>query len=296
MFVNVELNPSVKLDPALADVVNKLALKHPTWVFRSSARMDVTDPYSAHRTHRRSIINGEEAPSGTGYTRLIAVYENGMNAGSIAVDNNYGRSQQRWHYVIRSPRIDNGRKGQTLTTGNPGMAVRTVSKHFAAPSVFDVLGEAVEHAYDSLVETLRDLERPIERGQYCPNIMSMQIALYNVFKGIPFDDRELRGRLVSENFESALANYELAQHMRTRQMKGVIAFRGQYVYLREDDPAPFYKRDIARMSLNDINAQTFDELPQPWQERLAVLQLMQDSELVLDVGYRVNESTFLIVT
>jgi hypothetical protein len=39
----------------------------------------------------------------------------------------------------------------------------------------------------------------------------------------------------------------------------------------------------------------FEALPLEWQNRLAVLQLMEDNEVVKDVGYRVDADKFLIV-
>ena len=40
---------------------------------------------------------------------------------------------------------------------------------------------------------------------------------------------------------------------------------------------------------------TYEEMPIPWQERIAVLQLITDGELVRDTGYRMNETHFRII-
>jgi len=40
----------------------------------------------------------------------------------------------------------------------------------------------------------------------------------------------------------------------------------------------------------------YEELPVPWQEKLAVLQLLQNDELAGDIGYRHTSHTFMIVT
>lgn len=288
MLANIKLNPGIQLDPQLALVVEKLALKHPTWVFRSHAVE--ADP--ATGKHAMGVwykpIDGEYIAENVAYTRDITVVQDNLVAGKISVDRSYSRrSNQGWHYVLNSMRIDNGRKGHQLTTRDEAVAIRTASRTFLAPSLTEMASTAVDHASAALQATFRDLERPIERGQYCPSILYMQLALYKLLKGIPFDERELRDKLLSDKYEEALANYELAQQMRLAKMKGVIAFRGQYAYL--SDTANINEAAVA-------TARPFEELPQSWQEKIAVLQLMRDNELVLDVGYRQNESTFMIVT
>jgi hypothetical protein len=40
---------------------------------------------------------------------------------------------------------------------------------------------------------------------------------------------------------------------------------------------------------------SFDELPEYMQNSIGVLQLMEDGELVDDVGYRLNDTNFLIL-
>ena len=40
---------------------------------------------------------------------------------------------------------------------------------------------------------------------------------------------------------------------------------------------------------------SYEEMPIPWQERMAVLQLVTDGELVRNTGYRVNEHWYRII-
>lgn len=288
MLANIKLNPGITLDPQLALVVEKLALKHPTWVFRSRAvEADPATGKPAVGTWYKPVYGSEDIVNGA-YTRDITVVQDNLVAGKISVDRSYSRrSDQGWHYVLNSTRINNGRKGHQLTTRDAAVAIRTASRTFLAPSLTEMAATAIDHASSALQATFRDLERPIERGQYCPSTTCMQIALYKLLKGIPFDERELRDKLLSDKYEEALANYELAQEMRLAKMKGVIAFRGQYAYLL--DTASIDEAAVA-------TARPFEELPPSWQEKIAVLQLMRDNELVLNVGYRQNESTFMIVT
>jgi hypothetical protein len=285
MLANIKLNPGVTLDPLLAPVVEKLALKHPGWVFRSGTVAD--DPATGKQSSGGYYKSLDGDRTDAFFTRTVTVLQDGLLAGRLSVDRSYStRSHQEWHFVVKSARINNGRKGDTVNTRDAAVAVRTVSRMFLAPSLVEMVNTATLAAHGGYRDSLRDLERPIERGQYSPSVTYMQIALYKMLKGIPFDERELRDKLLSDKYEEALANFELAQHMRVlTKMKGVIAFRGQYAYLTTeiDTDAPA------------AEAKPFEELPQSWQDKIAVLQLMQDNEVVLDVGFRLNESTFLIV-
>lgn len=300
MLANIHLNDGISLDPDLAVVVEKLALKHPSWVFKNSAvsHDNPTEHSSNHvkRWYENRVDQGVEHKTGKRYVRTVAVLQDGLAAGRITVDRDYNRrATQNWLYIIYSPRINNGRKGDRLTTRDAGVAVRTASKHFLAPSLGEMLGKAVGEARSSLDSTLRDLERPIDRGQYCPSIETMQLALYNLLKGVPFDERDVREKMLSDKYEAALANYELAKQMRAHAptLRGIIAFRGQYVFTRDGDPQPYDQQEMEKAA---VSTAAFEELPTAWQEKLAVLQLMKDSELVLDVGFRQNEFTFLIVS
>lgn len=300
MLANIHLNDGISLDPDLAVVVEKLALKHPSWVFKNSAvSHDNPTEYSSNhvkRWYENRVDQGVEHKTGKRYVRTVAVLQDGLAAGRITVDRDYNRrATQNWLYIIYSPRINNGRKGDRLTTRDAGVAVRTASKHFLAPSLGEMLGKAVGEARSSLDSTLRDLERPIDRGQYCPSIETMQLALYNLLKGVPFDERDVREKMLSDKYEAVLANYELAKQMRAHAptLRGIIAFRGQYVFTRDGDPQPYDQQEMEKAA---VSTAAFEELPTAWQEKLAVLQLMKDSELVLDVGFRQNEFTFLIVS
>jgi hypothetical protein len=302
MLANIHLNPGIQLDPKLAEVVEKLALKHPSWTFQSKAVIGGT-AYSDNESYHRCIAGGEALPEDTRYTRGVNVLQDGIFAGRIFVNQNYARrSDQNWHYVLRSQRIDNGRKGNMQSTRDPSTAVRTASRYFLAQSLLEMLYEAMHGARDSLQNTMRDLTRPIERAQYAPSGATMQIALYNLLKGVPFHEDEIRTAFLSERFETALANFELAHRMSAHTLKGVMMFRGHYVYLHRTwsettgGPAPTHPFDEKdEVTKGEVRSCSFEELPQAWQDKIAVLQLMKDTELVLDVGYRFNESTFLIV-
>jgi hypothetical protein len=52
---------------------------------------------------------------------------------------------------------------------------------------------------------------------------------------------------------------------------------------------------LIRSSTGDTAYKSFDELPESMQNAISVLQLMEDGEVVDDVGYRHDDTHFLIV-
>jgi hypothetical protein len=78
-----------------------------------------------------------------------------------------------------------------------------------------------------------------------------------------------------------MLEYMLASKMRDKQMAIVVQHNNLFLCR---SPSP----DV-------IEQKTFEELPLAVQNAVAVLQLMEDSELVDDVGFRFNDRNFLIV-
>jgi hypothetical protein len=103
-----------------------------------------------------------------------------------------------------------------------------------------------------------------------------------------------RATVMNAKYENALSEYMLAQHMR-HHPDGVIPIclmpEGLYAFFTGGELlGPKEKADKA-----DVQLVPFEALPELWQDRLAVLQLLSDREMVKDVGYRLNDLNFLIV-
>ena len=73
----------------------------------------------------------------------------------------------------------------------------------------------------------------------------------------------------------------LADSLRGKQMTTVVQYNNLFLYRR---PRP----DV-------VEQKTFEELPIEVQNAVGVLQLMENNELVDDVGYRHNDRYFLVV-
>jgi hypothetical protein len=92
-------------------------------------------------------------------------------------------------------------------------------------------------------------------------------------------------QLRSPEYETIIANYELGRHLEDQATNNnvldVVVHDGVFVVAEPNTDTP------RRMA--------YEEMPIPWQERIAVLQLVSDGELVRDTGFRVNESWYRII-
>jgi hypothetical protein len=93
--------------------------------------------------------------------------------------------------------------------------------------------------------------------------------------------------MMTPNYERDVGDYQLAVDMseleKAKRLMCVIKMRDdKYLYAQKDTDEPVITE--------------YEQLPMPWQEKLAVLQLLQDQELARDIGFRYNGSAFMIVT
>jgi hypothetical protein len=92
-------------------------------------------------------------------------------------------------------------------------------------------------------------------------------------------------QLRSSEYETMIANYELGRQLEGQvddeSVLDVVIHDGMFV--------------VSEPTKNEHRRMTYEEMPIPWQERIAVLQLITDGELVRDTGYRMNETHFRII-
>jgi hypothetical protein len=151
----------------------------------------------------------------------------------------------------------------------------------------EFLKKAVDTVISNVIQCTQALRRPIADRRLIKDVVYLQKWAYCTVRGLPVPDeinKQIREIVDSEQFEKAMGEYELAtdfEMLRGNDKTTLIAEKdGQYIFRDEHDV---------------IMALEYASLPQSWQERIAVLQLMQDDELVRDVGYRYNDKHFMIL-
>jgi hypothetical protein len=284
MYANIQIPSNLALDPFLAGLVVKLALDMPAFTFSTKGMSKQDLNYATSP----SALQDREAkpPEGTQFLREVRVYAGAESLGSLAIDRRYkSRGGGDDVYCVKSWRIDNQRgNANTSSTSKLGGAVRIVKKTFIPMNVAEIVGKASSDLHHAYVGALRDLSRPIEHSNMTPSTTVMQRYVYLLLRKeeIPDEvDKAVRDAMLSERYEKAMLEYMLAAKMRDKQMAIVVQHNNLFLH--------------RRVTPDVIEQNTFDELPLAVQNAVAVLQLMEDGELVDDIGFRFNDRNFLIV-
>jgi hypothetical protein len=285
-FANIQLPAIYALDPFLAELINKLALDMPAFTFttKGMSKQDINYNTSKSSIQDRTIVPSE----GVEFLRMVRTYKGTEYLGEISIDTRYARSGPTEKiYCIKSWRIDNQRgNANTSTTSKLMGAVRIVKKTFIPMIAAEVIEKANTAIYSSFSGAIRDLMRPISNSTMIPSSTIVQRYIYLLLRGeeIPNEVSELmRKDFLSEKYEKAMLEFMLAEKMTDKHYAVVVQYSNTFLVKRfhADSHAVEYKQ--------------FDELPEKAQSALAVLQLMEDSELVDDVGYRYNDRNFYIL-
>lgn len=271
------------LDPFLAKLVNKLALDNPQWIFSWKKPSDSSSPWPlvAQKDAEGNVI---KAPDGFEYLRAINVVEQGERLGRIFVNLRYGGRGTTPVYQIESWRIEAQRGTRNATTTEKfDIAVRKVKKNFVRMNHDEMMDKAKESITTGMYGTLRELKEPIYRTSLVKDTVALQKYVFCEVRGLPIPDDiriPIEAVFESDKYEEHMARYELANEIENADnMVYVVNTNGLYLCKAQDD----------------IMTLDFDSLPVAWQERIAVLQLMEDHEVVRDVGYRYNSTHFYII-
>ena len=283
-FANIQIPALYALDPFLQELVNKLALDMPAFTFTTKgiSNQDIKYNTSKSAIQDRKIV----PPEGVEFLRIVRAYKGAEHLGEISIDTRYSRrGPTEPIYCIKSWRIDNQRgSANTSSTTKLTGAVRIVKKTFIPMIAAEIIGKAGAEINSAFNGAIRDLVRPIQHSDMVPNTTIMQRYLYLRGEEIPDGVNELmRKDFLSEKYEKAMLEYMLAEKMMNKHYAVVVQYNDAYLIKR------FHADSHA------IEYKPFDELPEKAQSALAVLQLMENSELVDDVGFRFNDRNFYIL-
>jgi hypothetical protein len=105
---------------------------------------------------------------------------------------------------------------------------------------------------------------------------------------LPFDNKELiavHDKLKSQEYGEAIDKYLLAMEVSRADKMAVVDVGGRFAY----------KTMVEGESDVQLVTKEYEELSQNMQDKIAVLQLMQDNEMVRNVGFRAKAGVFLII-
>jgi hypothetical protein len=284
-FSNIRLPSDCVLDPLLVPLVDKLALDRPKWVFKVRS----TNKHGRHR-HTSPIHEGPDLPPNVKYAREVDVFENDEELGTLGADWSYRRSStQRYVWYVESWRIERERGSANMQKSmKMDTIVREAKKVFKPKGLTELMATAKPKISSAWYHSVRDLTTPFDRMQGIKSNTDLQLYAFCIAnnRNVNMDKFEhLLRQLRSPEYETMIANYELGRQLEEQATNNdvldVVIHDGMFVVAEPNNDVP------RRMS--------YEEMPIPWQERIAVLQLVTDGELVRDTGYRMNETHFRII-
>lgn len=287
-FANIQIPTGYLLDPTLDELLSKLALRNPTHTYSTKGMNEenVVRRSSTRPRNTRGLV--PERPDGLRYLQAVNVHCGSELLGSVALDIRYGRSSgSEIVYAISSWRINNERGAMNVTrTAKLDSALRTAKAAFVPQNTNELMVKTDDAVSAALMQTLSDLKRPITHGSLLRSSVALQQYVYYALSGeeIPREIKhDIETCFTSDKYKTAMAEYELAKHMSNVVLRTVRVHNGGYLMWADD----FENKRI-------VKYYAYEELPEKVQSNIAVLQLMQDGELVYDVGFRYNSDCFAI--
>jgi hypothetical protein len=276
----------VLIDPHLKVLVDRLIMVNPKLVFAQPKQVSEYE-YDVSFTFAKSKEK-HKAPDDAKYVRTMSVYEDNEKVGVVGVDQD-SKSDTGYIYTVSNWRIDKSRGRRNTTTSKKiDVAVRECKKTFKKRNILEVYEKGHDDAISACNRAIRDLTSPISNSQLLRNTTSVQIVGYYLANKVPFDNRELIDifdKLKSQEYGEAVDKYLLAMEISHANKMAVVDVGGRFAYKTMVEGEP----DV------QLVTKEYEELSQNMQDKIAVLQLMQDNEMVRDVGFRAKAGVFLII-
>lgn len=292
-FVNIKLPDNHVVDPTLEVLVNKLALAHPGFTFGTKGFNDAQMMrYTSDSPRRYGVAKNYDNPDGLKFVEELNVHCGVEFLGSIGLEAKYKRSDTKLAWTITSWRVDNGRRGTTTSTTKIDVAARKFKTTFLPRNMEEMLSTATAEIKDGFHGAYRTLQRPIDRGTFTPSSSKMEKYLFNQLNGVaipPLLKYEVEDLFTSEQYKKARNDYDLAEHMESREYYPVLAY-GHNVYLMRSEHVGVEGSEKSIAVLTE-----FEQLTDRQQSQIAVLQLMKDNELVNDIGFRFKQDHFYLI-
>jgi len=250
------------LDPFLIDLVEQLALKYPQWTFVETATTANSEDKTYH-AYRFDVKDKREV-LGT-------------------IDKDYCGSGYR--YRIDNHRIEGMReRGSGMKTVHLKKAIKHVDKFFGRKNVVEKITEARQKVENSLSQI--DNEKGWKlRGTW--GAMELQARNfitnnYQAFMDSVVDKTSIAKHL--EQLPTQVEEFNATQHLikMLRTDNAFIVFIDGLNYSVQKGKDP-------------LEIKQSDELPEFIRRAVGLLKLIEDNQVISGVGFRVNETTFLVL-
>lgn len=288
---NIHLPEDVLLDPTLETLVRKLALDKPQWVFntRFSSKYSVSS-----YTGGRSQDGTTTAPEGKSFAYRVRVVQDSTYLGELGVERTYSeryrKTGSRTVFSIKSWRLEAVRsRGSTAQTSSLDVAARTARKYFQVMSISELWLQVSSATNSAFSHAMIDVQRTINHTRLAPASQYMQMFCYCVVNKLDVGQElgdMMRKAFDSDKFREALAQYQLGMELEKEWQANRMAI----VHMLPDGLVLYSDPET-----HALVTKPMAELPDHWQSHIAVLRLVQDNELVLNVGFRYNVDNLVIM-
>ena len=281
-LANVTLPEDVILDPALAHFVVPFALANPTYSF--------TNTKNTHRCSDASIDKiGDiyiNAPDGKKFTRELLVYSDNQKVGEVKVEKDWRKSVIM--YCIQSERIAKTRGTRDVTSSSKlNIAMRHAKKYWKAKDLAELYSIGNAKVRSELRDSISNLKHRIVRGaELGSKWVKIQIYMFHMLTNReinPLTKREIEDIFTSPTYAKHMGDYRLA-----RDIERLLDANKIISVMKHEDGYMFYEDD-------KVVCKVYEDLPEDWQNKLAVLQLVSDEEIVRDVGFKYTNESFAII-
>lgn len=283
-LANIRLDDGQLVDPNLVPFIEKLALDNPNFIF-SNKRL-------GGWVGTRCAMGRVEAPDDKSFVSRFDVKYGPTDEflGRIGVKRKYrSRGPDDCVFFVNSWRIDNKRGDTNVATTTKLSGALRIAKRALVPKIFDeVYKEGYDNTHHAFAQAVRQLRSPITGGALLPPgaSMTLQTYLYQLLNNYEIEEdvaRVVKETFTSDRYKEAVAEHNLGSIMErahaNKHLRMVVEHANGYIYNAEGE---------------GIVCRPFDELPDYMQNHISVLQLMQDNELVKDVGFRYKQGLYLV--
>jgi hypothetical protein len=174
-----------------------------------------------------------------------------------------------------------------MTTTKLDIALRTAKKMFSPMNVREIMQAGEDSIQRGFYDASRNLRDPIQATRLVKSMVALQAFALAKALGEPIVSPDLLAvgqTLTSDKYQQAMGEYFLARAMEDdialRKLTNIIAVGGNQYLMRNDE--------------GEVTRFDFDQLPEKVQSNVSVLHLMQDNEVVRNVGYRYNDTHFMV--
>lgn len=280
---NIKLPNKLLLEPTFALFLEPLALSNPNWEF-----LPVTHGYEDTRL---SAYFGDraDAPANNKFLCHVKVKLGDQTLGHLRMNRKVTAEGNIPNYAVKSWRIvkSRGDRNETETT-KANIAIRNAKKYFKPRTTNELFEKRVNELKNSFTDATNSLTQGFRYiGADFAGDVQLYAYCFMTNRDVPHKLKESVEKVMSSTtYEKSVGDYQLALDLRELEKNDQLV---PIIKTRDD------KYMYAQKGTSEPIVADYEQLPQAWQDKIAVLQLLQDSELARDIGYRYSRHSFVII-